>query len=407
MGSVDEVASIGSAGVSSTSFRRFGKVTAGHLQPELPVIDISRFIRGTAAERSAMGIEWDEAFRTVGFCLLSGYEALLPEESIIEMRKHAAAFFAGSAGNKRQAYVDGMVGYLGPGDENVGATAGQPTVLPDLVESLNLPGYQEEGSEWSASGVAEPECPWLNSTWLAQAPDSLRNAARAYWVGATQLMLELMALSEVALGLPCGFFGPAYKRPGVLLRLAYYPPVSESEGDGGKENNNNSPNAQQRYGPHTDYDGFTILQRDSVDSVDGASGGGGLEIKFPGSNSWTPILAKPHTLTINIGDLLARWTNDRWKATIHRVAIPTIGRARSSCSRLSMVFFTGPHPDTVVKCLPSPMCSECEPRYEPITAKEHVQEKIQAAATVRDVQEEDGNTFKKARVEPDNDFHIS
>ena len=77
-------------------------------------------------------------------------------------------------------------------------------------------------------------------------------------------------------------------------------------------------------------------------------------------------------LTINIGDLLARWTNDRWKATMHRVAPPS----DPSGSRLSVVYFTGPHPDTIVKSLDT---TGAPSKYAPVTAREHVQMKIMAS----------------------------
>ena len=130
-----------------------------------------------------------------------------------------------------------------------------------------------------------------------------------------------------------------------------------------------------RYGAHTDYDGFTILQRASSQGPDG------LEIQAA-NGTWEPVPSPPGTLTINIGDLLARWTNDRWRATRHRVApAPRAngGRHSASSGRLSIVYFTGPHPDTIVKCLPCAKCSEHPPKYKPITAYEHVVAKMEAA----------------------------
>ena len=93
---------------------------------------------------------------------------------------------------------------------------------------------------------------------------------------------------------------------------------------------------------------------------------------------WLPVPSPPGTLTVNIGDLLARWTNDRWRATKHRVAKGGSGEGEG---RLSIVYFTGPHPETLVECLPSAKCKvEGEaPKYKPITATEHVTMKMEAA----------------------------
>jgi isopenicillin N synthase-like dioxygenase len=90
------------------------------------------------------------------------------------------------------------------------------------------------------------------------------------------------------------------------------------------------------------------------------------------------VPSPPHTLTINIGDLLARWTNDRWRATMHRVAAPPTSQAAAS-GRLSIVYFTGPAPETVVACLPCAKCTQGAAKYAPITAEQHVTEKMRAA----------------------------
>ena len=100
----------------------------------------------------------------------------------------------------------------------------------------------------------------------------------------------------------------------------------------------------------------------------------------PRTGSWAAVPASlPDTLTINIGDLMARWTNDRWRATRHRVPAPTAGSAAAACGRLSLVYFTGPNPSMPVQCLPSAKC-DCEnPKYPSITLEENVQAKLLAA----------------------------
>ncbi|CAE8606220.1 unnamed protein product, partial [Polarella glacialis] len=83
-------------------------------------------------EQAVLAEEWDSTFRTVGFCLLSGYEELLPDQVISDLRREAAAFFALPVAEKLKAHEDGVVGYLGPGEENVAATLGASTDGPDL-----------------------------------------------------------------------------------------------------------------------------------------------------------------------------------------------------------------------------------------------------------------------------------
>ena len=125
----------------------------------------------------------------------------------------------------------------------------------------------------------------------------------------------------------------------------------------------------------TDYEGITILQR-GIEDGPGALGAGGLEVQDPRSGAWHPVPAPADTLTINIGDLMARWTNDRWRATKHRVPAPLPGSAASKRARLSLVYFTGPNQQAVVECLPSAKCGADKPKYPPITMVENVASKM-------------------------------
>ncbi len=71
-----------------------------------------------------------------------------------------------------------------------------------------------------------------------------------------------------------------------------------------------------RAGAHTDYGAFTILK----------SGGPGLQLRLSRDSSemekcgeWINVPHLPDAFIINLGDLMQRWTNDRWKSTLHRV----------------------------------------------------------------------------------------
>jgi isopenicillin N synthase-like dioxygenase len=125
--------------------------------PQLPVIDLSRFIRGSPSDRAAVASAWDAAFRSTGFCLLIGFGDLLPAEAVSALRQAAFDFFGSPAAVKQACTCDGQVGYVGLGQENVSATSGTPSAAPDIVESLNLPAYQEEGSEWTMREAIEGE----------------------------------------------------------------------------------------------------------------------------------------------------------------------------------------------------------------------------------------------------------
>ena len=130
---------------------------------------------------------------------------------------------------------------------------------------------------------------------------------------------------------------------------------------------------QLRAGAHTDYGCMTILRTEDAP--------GGLQVQTRGGE-WVDVQAVPGSFVVNLGDMMARWTNDRWPATLHRVAVPSPDRALGS-RRLTLVFFHDPRADAVVECIPSCADKAHPPQYEPITALAHVQAKAaQAQAAV-------------------------
>src|SRR5437870_1475282 len=104
---------------------------------------------------------------------------------------------------------------------------------------------------------------------------------------------------------------------------------------------------------------------------------GGLQVRTR-RGEWVDVRAAPGSFVVNLGDMMARWTNDRWVATLHRVAVPPPDRAHGS-RRQTIVFFHDPRADAVIECIPG--CGE--PRYEPVTAIEHVQAKAAKALAAK------------------------
>jgi isopenicillin N synthase-like dioxygenase len=114
------------------------------------------------------------------------------------------------------------------------------------------------------------------------------------------------------------------------MRLNYYPAQASLPRPG-----------QLRASAHTDYGGFTILSGEDVP--------GGLQVRTR-SERWIDVPTSPTTFVVNIGDLLMRWTNDRWLSNLHRVVNPP---AAGHGPRLSIAFFNHPNYDALIECLPS------------------------------------------------------
>ena len=114
---------------------------------------------------------------------------------------------------------------------------------------------------------------------------------------------------------------------------------------------------QLRTGAHTDFGAMTILAMTQAK--------GGLEVHMP-DGSWAGVMAAPDELVVNLGDMIARWTNDRYRSTLHRV-INTSGR-----ERYSVPFFFSGNPDFEVACIPTCLEPGEMPKYPPIRVEDHL-----------------------------------
>ena len=165
-------------------------------------------------------------------------------------------------------------------------------------------------------------------------------------------MTEVFA---VALGLPDDHFAAFTDHSIDVLRLVNYslPAGTQLEP------------AQLGMGAHTDYGIVTILWADPVP---------GLEI-LDHEGAWHPVVPAPGALLINLGDLLARWTNDRWLSTMHRVVPPIDGVGRS-LRRRSAAFFHDGNADALISTLDPCRAADGSSPYDDVTVAEHLAQKL-------------------------------
>ena len=116
---------------------------------------------------------------------------------------------------------------------------------------------------------------------------------------------------------------------------------------------------QKGAGAHTDFGGLTLLRQDDV---------GGLQVWDQAADGWIHADPLPGTYVVNLGDMIARWTNDRYRSTVHRV-VNTSGRERYSVP----FFYTGNYRHTVA-CIPTCLAPGDAPKYPPITVGDHLRE---------------------------------
>ncbi|RUT09956.1 2OG-Fe(II) oxygenase [Dulcicalothrix desertica PCC 7102] len=173
-----------------------------------------------------------------------------------------------------------------------------------------------------------------------------------FFQACTNLANQILEAFARALELPVDFFANNHNQNHHTLRLLHYPPIQ-------------TPllPEQTRAGEHSDYGSITLLfQHDEIS---------GLEIQTA-SGDWIKAPAIPGTVVVNTGDLMQRWTNNKFCSTKHRVVIPE----NTNQSRYSIAFFCHPNDDTQITCLPS--CINESPMYPPISAKEYLLTRLQS-----------------------------
>jgi isopenicillin N synthase-like dioxygenase len=186
-------------------------------------------------------------------------------------------------------------------------------------------------------------------------PPGLRDAWLAYEAATAGVASVILRAMAIALDLPEPWFVERTHRAVVTTRFINYQRAPTGAGP--------EP-GQMRLGAHTDYGILTVLLADEVP---------GLQVWR--DERWHDVATPRGTLTCNIGDMLALWTNDRWASTLHRVVPPPAG-AVGAARRRSVARFLDCEPDRVIECIPSCCGPANPPRYEPVQAGEWLMAKI-------------------------------
>lgn len=243
-------------------------------------------------------------------------------------------------------------GYLGPGAEALAKSKGTDTP-PDLKESFN------GGPLSIPEGLTDPKalafC-YAETIWPL-ASDGFVDAWKAYYAAMEDLAARIMRVFAVALDLPEDYFQPMIDRPISALRALNYPETDTPPLAG-----------QLRAGAHTDYGSLTILLPQP--------GSGGLQIFTP-EGDWREVPPVEGAFVINIGDLMALWTNDRWVSTLHRVVNPDVGAMKSS-RRQSLAFFHQPNWHQEIACIETCIEPGEAPRYQPVQSGPYLMGKFNA-----------------------------
>ncbi len=318
-----------------------------------PIVSLAAFETADADGRKVLALEVDAICRTTGFLAIA--EHGVPQAVIDAAWDKAKEFFDQPVEVKQAAkapYPGYPYGYLGPNSEALAASRGVATP-PDLKESFNggplsvPPGMTDA----EALGFCYAETIW------PAAPAGFKDAWQAYYRALEDLAARIMKLFAAALTLPEDYFAPMIDYPVSALRALNYPEQRVAPQEG-----------QLRAGAHSDYGSLTILLPQA--------GSKGLQIERP-DGSWLDVPPIPGAFIINIGDLMQRWTNDRWVSTVHRVANPA-NPEEARARRQSFAFFHQPNWFAEIACLD--VCLELgeEAKYEPVLSGPYLMGKFKS-----------------------------
>jgi isopenicillin N synthase-like dioxygenase len=310
----------------------------------IPVIDLAPALGGaSAAARLEVARAIDRACVDTGFFTITGHG--VPSAVIDTLRTEAHAFFALPMEEKRRAIhpvAQTPRGYIAMGGEALSYAAEQESP-PDLKEFYHCGRGPWPQEPYFTS--PEGQRYFVPNLW-PERPAGLGAAAERYYDVISRLDRELMRLAALALGIDEHFFDTKVDKHISAMRLNFYPAQPTAP----------QPD-QLRAGAHTDYGLLTILNGEAVP--------GGLQIKAR-DGGWIDVETAPDQFVINIGDLMMRWSNDRWLSNLHRVVNPPASVA-AQAKRLSIAFFLHPNYDAVIECIAKPG----EAKHPPVGSGEY------------------------------------
>jgi isopenicillin N synthase-like dioxygenase len=298
----------------------------------IPVIDFGPAFRGEPGALEAAAVEVRHACEHVGFFYMAGHG--VPQSVIDDAFASAREFHAIPTEDKMRLKInENNIGYL---------PFNQSMQRASTVHKATRPNYNESFFISHDRGADHPDViaglPLRGRNQWPEGHEGMRAAMHRYFKtleGAAERMLPVLARS---LDMPAGYFAPYFADEAhINLRFLHYPPQEIDDDE------------QFGQAPHTDNSFITILAREKVP---------GLAVRLP-SGEWLAPPVIPGTFLVNLGNMMKRWSNDRFLSTPHGVLNDT------GLDRYSIAFFYSPNPASRIECLPSCTGPGDPPHYPP------------------------------------------
>ena len=323
----------------------------------VPVVDIAPYGDATATteDRLRVARQLDEAASSVGFLQIVGHG--ISRTAWDGLAGVIDDFFGLPLDTKKQYVAPKGInrGYTAPKSERLSLSLGVEKAerMNDFFEAFNVGVDAERFGDLDLDRTAYAPNLW---------PDEVagfESRVAAWMAEADVVAHRLLTVFADALSLPSGFFDGYTDHSLNVLRMNNYalPAGERIELDGDLIG----------MGEHTDFGIVTLLWADDVK---------GLQV-LARDGSWHDVSPLPGALLINFGDLMARWTNERWRSTLHRVKPPIVdGTIRR---RRSAAFFLDGNHDALISALPGVVAEGAAPLYPPITVAEHIDAKLRGS----------------------------
>lgn len=327
-----------------------GRSSNSEPNPEpIPAIELQAFLNADADRQRTVARQVDEICRSTGFLIIRDHG--VPDAVIDRAWRAARGFFDLSLQEKLEARPEtagSPRGYFPIESETLSKTLALDTP-PDNKECFSSGPLAAPAD---LSSMQDSDFFYGPNIWPSK-PPGFRNAWLAYYRAMERLGAELMQLFAAALELDAHYFSTLHSHHISALRTLNYPATDRPLQPG-----------QRAAGEHSDYGSVTILKPDPRVP--------GLEIKLP-AGEWCAAPPVHDGFVVNIGDMLARWTNDRWVSTLHRVTMPETGLRRQS-----IAYFQNPNYDAEIRCIPTCLADGESAKYSPVLAGPYLMDKFSA-----------------------------
>ena len=320
-------------------FKEFAVKDYAAAAAQIPVIDFGPYFAGVPGALAGLAEQVRRACEEIGFFYALGHG--VPDELIAGAFAASRAFHALPLAEKLKLKLNqNNIGYL-PIDASVqGASTVHKATRPNRNESFFISRDRGPDHPDVVAGT-----PLRGRNQWPEALPAIRPPMMAYFEALGAMCDRMLPTFAVALGMQEDFFAPYFANGAhANLRFLHYPPQ-----DRGEDN---------LFGqaPHTDNSFMTALARTDVP---------GLAVRLP-SGEWFPPPVIPGTFLINLGNIMRRWSNDRFLSTPHGVLND------SGADRYSIAYFHSPDIDSVIECLPSCVSPANPARYEPAVYRDLV-----------------------------------